>query len=198
MQTMSDYYSVQEVGGAELAQHFPDRGVIPDADYHKAILTAAKQASGWRRLFKKSERFIAVLSANRDGLRMLVSLDNFAIFIPWSEMTVFAERSKPGTIVRLQPAAVSAVNLELHLDDTAADGIFSGIIPPLPRRDPPRRLFWPRPWAAGALVAVMLAVAGVLALLQLSWIAHVVAVVIVAVSLSFLWALGRPILEEDR
>jgi hypothetical protein len=198
MQTMSDHYSVQEVGGAELAEHFPDRGVIPDSKYHRAVLTAAIQASGWRRLFAKSERFIAVLSANRDGLRVLVSLDNFATFIPWSEMAVSAERSESGTIVRLQLAAVSAVNLELHLNDTAADAVFSGIIPPLPRRDPPGRLYWPRPWAVGALVAVMLAVAGVLALLQLSWITHVVAVVIVAVVLSFLLALGRPLLEEDR
>jgi hypothetical protein len=65
-------------------------------------------------------------------------------------------------------------------------------------RDPPGRLFWPRPWAAGALVTVMLAVAGVLALLHLSWIGHFVVVGMVAVFLSFLWALGRPILEEDR
>jgi hypothetical protein len=72
---MSDRYSVQEVGGAEMAQHFPDRGVIVDSEYHRAFLTAGKQASGWRRLFNKSERFIAVLSANNDGLRVLVSLD---------------------------------------------------------------------------------------------------------------------------
>jgi hypothetical protein len=113
-------------------------------------------------------------------------------------MAVSAERSAPGTIVKLQSPAVSAVNLEFHLDDTAADSICCGIIPPLPRRDPPGRLYWPRPWAVGALIAVMLAAAGVLALLQLSWIARVVAAVTVAVVLSFLWALGRPILEEDR
>jgi hypothetical protein len=195
---MSDYYSVQQVGGAELAQRFPDRGVISDSEYHKALLTAAKKATGWRRLFNKSERFIAVLSANKVGLRVLVSRDNFAIFIPWSEMAVSAERSSPGTIVRLQSAAVSAVNLEFHLDDTAADGIFYGIIPPLPRRDPPGCLYWPKPWAVGALIGVMLAAAGVLALLQLSWIARVVSAILVAVILSFLWGLGRPILEEDR
>jgi hypothetical protein len=45
---MSDYYSFQEVGGAELSRHYPDRGLIPDSDYHKAILKAGQTAHGWR------------------------------------------------------------------------------------------------------------------------------------------------------
>jgi hypothetical protein len=66
---MSDYYSIQEVGGAELARHYPDRGVIPDFEYHKAVLA------------------------------------------------------------------------------------------PLPRRFPPGRMYWPKPWAIGVLVGFMLAAA---------------------------------------
>src|SRR5262245_34746787 len=112
---MSDYYSIQEVGGAELARHYPDRGLIPDAPWHKAILTAATKASGWRRLFQKSEHFIAVLSADAGGLRILVSLDDFGVYVPWSEVSVSAERSTPGSVVRLQTAAASSISLEFHL-----------------------------------------------------------------------------------
>jgi hypothetical protein len=95
---MSEYYSIQEVGGSELARHFPDCGILPDATWHRAVLTAGKKASGWRRLFQPSQRFIAVLSANSDGLRLFVALDNFALFIPWSEMSASGERSAPGTV----------------------------------------------------------------------------------------------------
>src|SRR5262245_21132132 len=98
---MSDYYSIQEVGGTKLAEHYPDRGVIADAPQHKAILNAGQKASGWRRLFAKSERFIAVLSASKEGLRLFVSLESFAVFIPWSQAVVSGERSMPGTTIRL-------------------------------------------------------------------------------------------------
>src|SRR4051794_3595001 len=120
---MSDSYSIEEVGGDELTRHYPDRGVISHADYHRAVLTAGKRAGGWGRLFAKSERFLAVLSADEDGLRVFVALDKFAVFIPWSELTVSAERATPGTVVRLQTAAVPGLDLELHLDDEAADAL---------------------------------------------------------------------------
>jgi hypothetical protein len=193
---MSDSYSIQEVGGAELALHFHDRGIIAESDHHRAILIAGQRASGWRRLFKKSERFIAVLSANSEGLRMFVALDNFAVFIPWSAMTVSAERSSPGTLVRLETAAVSSVNLKFYLDDDAADALFSPVMAPLPRRNPPERLYWMKPWALGLLVATMLATATLLALLKLSWLDNVIAVGVIAVALSLLRAILRPILED--
>jgi hypothetical protein len=194
---MSDYYRVQEVGGTELGQHYPDRGLIPDVDWHQAVLTAGKKAGRFWGLFQESERFIAVLSANTDGLRIVVSLDNFAIYIPWPELSVSAERSRPGTVVRLQTTAVPQVSLMLHLDDEAADNLFARVMETPARRNPPGRLFWPKPWAVAALVAVMLAAAGVLAILQLSWRAHVAVVAALAVVLSLLWTHCRPILEED-
>src|SRR5262249_29223298 len=89
-------------------------------------------------------------------------------FVPWPEVSVSAERSTPGTVVRLHTAAVSDVSLEFHLDDVAGDALFCGVMQPLPQRDPPGRIYWPKPWAVGLLIFVMLAAAGVLAVLQLS------------------------------
>ncbi|HEV3143014.1 MAG TPA: hypothetical protein VGZ47_03925 [Gemmataceae bacterium] len=195
---MSDSYSIQQVGGAELAQHYPDRGVTPHSDSHKAFLTAGKRAGGWRQLFAKRERFLAVLSADNDGLRLLVNLDKFAVFIPWSEITASGERSTPGTVVRLQTAAVPALELEFHLDDAAADGLFEGHMTPLPKRDPPGRIYWPKPWALGMLVGLMLAAAAGLAVLKLPWLVQVAAVVVVAVAICIFWHVGRPIFEEKR
>jgi len=194
---MSDYYNIQEVGGTELAQHYPDRGLIANASFHRAILTVGEKSTGFWRFLRKVEKFMAVLSANADGLRVFVSLDNFAIFIPWSEITVSAERSAPGTLVRLQTTAVSKVSLEFHLDDAAADALFAGVMPPLPQRDPPGRLFWPKPWAVGVLVFVMLVAGGLLALLKLSGTILVIATVIIAIAIGLLWTACRPILEED-
>jgi hypothetical protein len=195
---MSDYYSIQEVGGAELARHYPDRWVIPDSDYHKAVLAAGERAHAWRRLFAKSERFIAVLSANKEGLRVFVALDNFAVFIPWSEVTVSGERATPGTVVRLQTAAVPCMNLEFHLDDEAVDTLFAGVLAPLPRRFPPGRIYWPEPWAVGVLIGVMLAAAFVLAVLKLPWVVSVAAAGLLCVVISLVWHACRPILEEAR
>ena len=92
------------------------------------------------------------MSANADGLRVLINRDRFAIFIPWSEMTVSAERSQPATIVRVCAAAVPKFTLMFHLDDVAADDLLRGIVPALPMRDPPQRVFRFKPWAAAALL----------------------------------------------
>jgi hypothetical protein len=195
---MSDYYTIQQVGGTELARHYPDRGVIADSDCHKAFLIAGQQASGWRRLFSKSERFIAILSANEDGLRLFVSLNNFAVFVPWSELSGSGERSTPGTIVRLTTAAVPAMSLVFHLDDEAADVLFADVIAPLPRRSPPGRLYWPKPWAVGALVGFMLAAAATLAVLKLDWLVSFTVVCVLSVVISLVWHGCRPIFEENR
>jgi hypothetical protein len=195
---VSDSYSIQDVGGAELARHYPDRGVLADADYHRAVLTAGKRACGWRRLFAKSERFFAVLSASKDGLRLLVSLDKFAVFLPWSAVTASGERATPGTVVHLQTAAVPSLDLELHLDDEAADALFSGVLAPLPRRDPPGRLYWPKPWAVCGLLGIMLAVAVVLAVLKLPWLVSFAVVGVLSVVLSVALHVCRPLFEEDR
>jgi hypothetical protein len=167
---MGDSYSILEVGGTELARNYPDRGVICQSEWHRAFLTAGNRARGWRRLFVKRERFSAELSADKDGLRVFVALDNFVVFIPWSEITLSAERSTPGTVVRLQAAAVPSLDLEFHLDDAAADILFSGVMAPLPKRDSPGRIYWPKPWATGVLLGLMLAVAVGLALIRLHWL----------------------------
>jgi hypothetical protein len=195
---VSDYYSIQEVGGAELAQHYPDRGVIPQSDYHKAILRAGKQAHGWWRLFAKYERFIATLSADQNGLRVFVALDNFAVFIPWSELTVCGERSTPGTFVRLRAAALPSLDLVMHMDNAAADDLFRAKMAPLPTRDPPGRVYWPKPWATGMLVGLMLVTAVGLASLNLSALMKIAVAAILSVAICMFWHLGRPIFEEKR
>jgi hypothetical protein len=129
---------------------------------------------------------------------VLVSLDKFAVFIPWSEVTVSGERSMPGTLVRLQTAAVPSMNLEFHLDDEAVDTLFAGVLAPLPRRSPPGRLYWPKPWAVLFLVAVMLVAAVVLAVLKLRWPLSFAAATVVCVVIVMVWHACRPILEEDR
>src|SRR5205814_8491961 len=83
--------------------------------------------------------------------------------------SVAAKRSTPATVMRLRTAAVPSVSLEMHLDDKAADELLlRGAMTPLPRRDPPCRLSWPKPWAVAALLVVMLAFAGVLGSLRLA------------------------------
>jgi hypothetical protein len=195
---MSDCYSIQEVGGTKLAHHYPDRGLISDSNWFRAVLAARQKASGWRRLFAKSERFIAVLSANNEGLRIFVALDNFATFIPWAALAVSAERSLPGTVVRLQTAAVPSLDFELHLDDDAADSLFAGVIEPLPRRDPPGRLYWPKPWAAAAFICIMLVSSIFLVWLDLTPIKLLFAAAGLSILLLLLLKVFRPLVEEQR
>src|SRR5262249_50662226 len=142
--------------------------------------------------------FMAVLSADKNGLRMLVSLDKFAVFIPWPEIIVSGERSTPATVVRLRTAAVPTMNLVFHLDDAAADNLFSGVMAPLPKRDPPGRIYWPKPWATGALVGFMLTTATLLAVLKLPWFVMVAVVTLLSVLLSVMWHVCRPFFEEER
>jgi hypothetical protein len=140
------YDSIQEMGGTDLVRHYPDRGLIPESNWYNAVLKGETKAGGWRdwleALARGNQAFSAVVSANAEGLRVLVLLDRFAIFIPWSEASVSAERSWPATIVRVRTAAVPSLALVFHLDDGAADDLFREVVEPLPRRDPPRRLNW--------------------------------------------------------
>jgi hypothetical protein len=98
----------------------------------------------------------------------------------------------------LQTAALPPLDFEFHVDDDAADALFQGVIAPLPKRDPPGRIYWPKPWAMGLLVSLMLVAAIGLALLRLSWIAEVGAAVLLCVAISILWHACRPIFEEKR
>jgi hypothetical protein len=160
---MSESYTIQELGGLELARHYPDIGPLSDASSHTSVLSTDPQVIGflgWLRSFRHCTSFWATLSANADGLRLAVAMDDFAVFIPWSEATVTARRGSPATVVRLRTPAMPSLDLVFNLDDEAADAFFRGIIPPLPRRDPPQHLFWwrDRPWIAGFVAAAALAV----------------------------------------
>jgi hypothetical protein len=158
----SDYYSIQEIGGAELAQHYPDRGLLSESNWHNAVLHIEPQSEGlvmWLRSISiKSNGFMAVMSANTNGLRILVSLYEFAIFIPWTEAIVSAERAWPATVVRVRTTAVPSLTLVIDLDDSAADDLFGHAVQPLPRRDPPRRLAW---WLAEWWVVWIVLAAGI-------------------------------------
>jgi hypothetical protein len=165
---VSDYASIQELGGSELARHYPDRGQIHDSNWYNAILVIETQTEGFldwlRRLGTANNSFLAVLSADAEGLRIVVSLDHFAIYIPWEAARVSAERSQPATVVRLVTAAIPALTLVTHVDDDAADQLFRATMPPLARRDPPRRLFWMQPWLAWGLIVVVATLAVCVAL----------------------------------
>jgi hypothetical protein len=158
---MSDH-SIQEIGGAELARHYPDRGLIPDSNWYNAILHVERKAAGWvswlHSLEVGSQAFGAVLSRNLDGVRVLISFWEFAIFIPWTEATVVAERSWAATLLRVKTAAVPSMVLVFNLDDAAADDLLRGVVEALPQRVPPRRLAW---WLAEWWVAWVVLVIGV-------------------------------------
>jgi hypothetical protein len=157
-----DYSSIQDLGGADLARHYPDRGQIPESHWYNAVLKVETPAGGWlgrlKNLSRGNQAFGAVLSANTSGLRVVVLLDRFAIFIPWAEATVAAERGWPATVMRLTTAAVPSLDLVFHLNDDAADDLLRGVIPPLSRRHPPHRLAWQ---LAGGWVVWVVLVAGV-------------------------------------
>jgi hypothetical protein len=197
---MTDSYSLCEIGGSELARHYTDRGPIPDSHWYDAILAVETDADGlWgklNRLSAATHRFGAVLSGNSEGLRIVVSSEQFAAFVPWSEAEVSAERGVPATVVRLRASAVGSACLVLHVDDAAADDLLRAVLGPLPRRDPPGRLLRLRPWALGVLVIAMLALARWLASLRLSWLEFVAAVVVASVLMVLGLAVLKPLIEE--
>jgi hypothetical protein len=142
---MSDNYTIQDLGGASVAKAYPDRGLIPESSYFNSIVKTQPQVKGfwsWLGSIKHCNSFLAVLSANDEGLRIVVSLDDFRIFIPWSEISISGERGWPATIVQLRTTAVPSLAIVLNLDDNAADELFRhpGLV--LPRRDPPRGHAW--------------------------------------------------------
>jgi hypothetical protein len=190
--------SLLEIGGSDLAQHYPDRGLLLSSNWYNAILSVETEARGllgwWASLGSNS--FGAVLSADPGGLRVTVPGEQFAAFIPWPAATVSAARGSPATVVRLRAAAVPSLTLVFHLDDTAADDLFRGVIPPLPQRTPPRRLLRLRPWAAGGLVLVLLTAGGYLASLNLSGVAWFSAVVVAAVVVWLGLVSLKPFIEE--
>jgi hypothetical protein len=156
-----DRYSIQELGGSELAAHYPDEGPPADTNSYNSVLQTDPDVDGilsWLASFRHCNSFVAVLCANETGLRILVARDDFAIFIPWKEADLSAERSWPATTVRLKTAAVPKLTLAFTLDDEAADALFRPVIPPLEQREPPRRLWWGPSWPLGWLVAMIAAI----------------------------------------
>jgi hypothetical protein len=154
-------YTIQELGGAELAAHYPDRGPPAETNSYNSVLQTDPKVEGilgWLASFRYCTSFAAVLSANAVGLRILVTMDDFAVFIPWEESEVSAERSWPATTVHLKTTALPKLTLVFTLDDEAADDLFRQVIPPLEQRDPPRALWWGPGWPLGWLVATVAAV----------------------------------------
>jgi hypothetical protein len=139
---MSDYYSIQQVGGTELAERYPDRGLIADAKWHKAALTAGTKASGWRRLFRKSERFLAVLSANTHGLSVLVCMQadarggSVALGTPCRYFNVNPPRGRTST---LPPVSRQGDPLGI----SAAASMLSAWTIEFRRQHPGPAAFWP-------------------------------------------------------
>ena len=120
-----DRYDLREIGGAELERCYPDCGPIAASNWYNAVLRVDTTAGSWwgwlRRLAIATHAFGAVLSARRDGLRVLVLSERLAVFIPWAEAVVSAARGTPGTVVRLTTAGLPGSVLVLHLDDFAVD-----------------------------------------------------------------------------
>jgi hypothetical protein len=169
---MGDYYSLREIGGADLAKHYPDKGLLASSNWHNAVLHVEPKEtsvlSALSNLSIQSHGFLAVLSANTEGLRVVVALEQFVTFIPWSQATVSAERKLPATVICVETAAVPSLLLFFDLDDAAADDLLRGVIPPLPVRNPPRRLAW---WLAEWWVIWIVVGAVVAITLVLCWIA---------------------------
>ena len=85
----------------------------------------------------------------------------------------------------------------MHLDDKAADELlFRGAMTPLPRRDPPCRLSWPKTWAVAVLLVVMLAFGGVLGSLRLSGPVFIGATIAALVAMWVLWIACKRYIEE--
>ena len=68
----------KEIGGADFARHYPDRGQIHESYWYKAVLHIEPKVEGvvtcLPSLSIATNGFVSVLSANSDGLRTLVSL----------------------------------------------------------------------------------------------------------------------------
>jgi hypothetical protein len=163
-------YRIQELGGSELAAHYPDKGPPADSNSYNSLLQTDPMVEGmvsWLASFRHCSGFAAVLSANGAGLRVFVAMDDFAVFIPWKESEVSAERSWPATTVRLTTAAMPKLTLVFTLDDEAADDLFRKAIPPLEQREPPRCLWWGPSWPLGWLVATVAAISAAL----IGWLA---------------------------
>jgi hypothetical protein len=197
----SDCINIRDVGGADLAQHYPDRGLIDDSNWHNAILTVETDARGLLGRLNSfaiaTRAFGAVLSANAEGLRVFLALDQFAVFIPWSATTVSAERSTLATVVRVRTAAVPTITLQFQLDDAAADDLLRGVIAPLPQRDPPRRLLRFKPWALAGLIVAMLWGIGYLASLNRSGAGFILAVIGAGVVLCGALTILKPYIVEE-
>lgn len=154
-----------------MARHYPDRGLIPDSAWYNSVLHLEPDADGlWGRLRSfeiATHRFGVVLSANADGLRIVLLLEQLAFFLPWSETTVSAQRSRWATRVCLRTRAAPSLTLVFHLDDTAADDLFQQSQQPLPPRDPSRRLALFQPGESVVFALVLgIAIAALVAALR--------------------------------
>jgi hypothetical protein len=134
---------LRRAGWFELTRPYPDRGSLDDVDWYTAPLRIGIGGAG------------AIVSANAEGLRLVVGSGLSALFVPWSEVTVSGEREWIDTVIRLQTRAVPSLPLVLHLEDDEADALLR----PAGLTLPARRWRW-GPWlfviaACGVLLALL-------------------------------------------
>jgi hypothetical protein len=136
-------------GWFDLTGTYPDRGALDEVAWYNGLLRLGMAGAG------------AVVAANAEGLRLVVSSGLSAVFVPWSEVTVSGRRGWVDTIIRIQTRAVPALPLVLHLDDAEADALLRPASVALPARRWPRG---PLLCIAGA-IGVLAALVGLAAVL---------------------------------
>jgi hypothetical protein len=132
-------------GWFDLAAAYPDRGPLNEADWYHALFRIGSGGAG------------VIVSANAEGLRLVVGSGFSAVFVPWSEATVSGKRSWVNTAIRLATRAVPSVPLVVYIDDAEADAVLrpAGVV--LPAR---RWRRGPTLWTAAA-VGLLMALLGV-------------------------------------
>jgi hypothetical protein len=98
-------------GWLKLARRYPDQGSLADVAWHSALC--------WR----NHKAFMALVSANEQGVRVAISCSAFAMFFPWSEVAVSAKRGWFTTLIYLRPREVSDTELAIEADDHVADDL---------------------------------------------------------------------------
>jgi hypothetical protein len=93
-----------------------------------------------------------VASANQHGLRLAHSLHSHAIFVPWPDAAISAQRGWLNTLIRIQLPASPGLTLTIEADDEAADDLLR----PTGITLPPRQCKWcPLAWVAIGLAVLL-------------------------------------------
>ena len=98
-------------GWFELTRPYPDRGPLDEVDWYNGGLQIGSGGAG------------AIVSANAEGLRLVVGSGLSALFVPWPEVRVSGRRGWVDTAIELHTRAVPSVPLTLRLADADADAV---------------------------------------------------------------------------